>query len=86
MLEIYLITTEGCNSCSIARRQIKKVKETETFEFKEYDFKECPEFITNSIILKDFPLIIFVKDNVIKFFVEGTINSTNIIKIINEIK
>lgn len=64
MNKIVLITTEGCEGCNIMRRNIQSaVRHTsKEVEFKVVDQNDISSKIKRTIVLKDFPTTIFVKD------------------------
>ena len=69
---IYLATTEGCEACRIMEKILKQVKRDNsyTFSIQVRDYKLIPEFIQVNVILTDFPTLIFLENNVIKYYVE----------------
>ena len=84
---IYLATTEGCEACRIMERILKQVQRNNvyTFSIKVINHKLLPEFIKINVVLNDFPTLIFLENNVIKYHVTGTINAKKLQEIIKDL-
>ena len=84
---IYLATTEGCYACSIMKKLLEEIHNNNlyTFSIEILDFKDIPEFIKINVPLNDFPTIIFVENNVIKYHHSGTISKRKLQNIINDL-
>ena len=84
---IYLATTEGCEACRIMEKILKQVKHDNsyTFSIQVRDYKFLPEFIQVNIVLTDFPTLIFLENNVIKYHVSGTMSAKKLQKIIKDL-
>ena len=71
MKEIMLITTKGCEGCSIMRASINKalaLTKKEGIYFHEIDVEKLREeniILYTNLKLRDFPTIVFKKDNII---------------------
>ena len=71
MKEIMLITTKGCEGCSIMRTSIKKAlvyTKKEDIVFKEYDVENLREeniILYNELKLRDFPTTVFKRNGII---------------------
>ena len=77
MNKIILITTKGCEACHIAKQHLDSAifqssKEI-TREVKDRD--EAKELVKQNRI-KDFPAILYVVDDIIKYKVVGTFPTT----------
>lgn len=85
--KIYIITTQGCEACSIVKNIIKSIYDSKKyeFEFAVVDRMHVPEWISNNVVLEDFPTVVFVKDNVIKYHFKGTKPAKEIEKILEDI-
>lgn len=85
--EVYLATTKGCEACKIMENILRKVHQQNlyTFSIHVLDFSELPEFIKTDVPLTDFPVTIFVEDNVIKYHFTGTTSAKKLQDIINDI-
>ena len=84
---IYLATTEGCEACRIMERILKQVKRDNvyTFSIQVIDYKLLPEFIKINVLLTDFPTLIFLENDVIKYNISGTINTKKLQEIIKDL-
>ena len=84
---IYLATTEGCEACRIMEKILKQVKRNNsyTFSIQVRDYKLLPEFIQVNVILTDFPTLIFLENNIIKYHVIGTMSAKNLQEIIKDL-
>ena len=71
---IYLATTEGCASCRIMLNILTKVYEYNNHSFGVVvtNYTELPSWISTNVPLTDFPTIIFVEDDVVKYHFSGT--------------
>ena len=83
---IYLITTKGCEACyimtDIMLAVLDELKDT-TLIIR--DVSEIPTFIKVDVPLHDFPTLVFVKDNVIKYHVSGTMSKSKVKIILSDI-
>lgn len=84
---IYLATTEGCEACRIMERILKQVQRNNvyTFSIQVIDYKLLPEFIRVNVVLTDFPTLIFLENNVIKYHVASTMNAKKLQEIIKDL-
>lgn len=84
---IYLATTEGCKACRIMERILKQVQRDNvyTFSIQVRDYKLLPEFIRVDVVLTDFPTLIFLENNIIKYHVAGTISAKKLQEIIKDL-
>lgn len=84
---IYLATTEGCEACRIMERILKQVQRDNmyTFSIQVRDYKLLPEFIKVTVLLTDFPTLIFLENDVIKYHVSSTINAKKLQAIIEDL-
>ena len=84
---IYLATTEGCEACRIMERILKQVQRDNvyTFSIQVRDYKLLPEFIRVDVVLTDFPTLIFLENNVIKYHVAGTMSAKKLQEIIKDL-
>ena len=84
---IYLATTEGCEACRIMERILKQVKRDNvyTFSIQVRDYKLLPEFIKVTVLLTDFPTLIFLENDVIKYHISGTISAKKLQEIIKDL-
>ena len=84
---IYLATTEGCEACKIMERILKQVQRDNnyTFSILVRDYKLLPEFIRVDVVLTDFPTLIFLENNIIKYHITGTISAKKLKEIIKDL-
>lgn len=83
---IYLITTYKCSACKCQEYILKEIlKEHKDIELKVIDRCEVPEWIRTNVILTDFPTIIFIEDDVIKYHFVGTKSNGKIEALIKDI-
>ena len=84
---IYLATTKGCEACRIMERILKQVQRDNvyTFSIQVRDYKLLPEFIRVDVVLTDFPTLIFLENNVIKYHVAGTMSAKKLQEIIKDL-
>lgn len=84
---IYLTTTEGCEACRIMERILKQVQRNNvyTFSIQVIDYKLLPEFIRVDVVLTDFPTLIFLENNIIKYHVAGTMSAKKLQEIIKDL-
>ena len=84
---IYLVTTEGCEACRIMERILKQVQRDNayTFSIQVRDYKLLPEFIRVDVVLTDFPTLIFLENNVIKYNITGTMSAKKLQEIIKDL-
>lgn len=84
---IYLATTKGCEACRIMERILKQVQRDNgyTFSIQVRDYNLLPEFIKVDVALTDFPTLIFLENDVIKYHVSGTISAKELQAIIKDL-
>ena len=82
MNKIMLITTKGCQGCTIARNSIKdaisQTKKSITFE--ERDTEEVKKKFLRTFGIADFPAILFFKDEELKVKKIGSVPSIVILR------
>ena len=84
---IYLATTEGCEACRIMEKILKQVQRDNdyTFSIQVIDYKLLPEFIRINVLLIDFPTLIFLENDIIKYHISGTISAKKLQEIIKDL-
>lgn len=83
---VYVITTYKCSACKCMEYILKEIqKDNPTFTITITDFNEVPEWIETNVILTDFPTIVFVENDVIKYHFTGTLSRKKVIKIMSDI-
>ena len=84
--EVYLVTTYKCSACKLMAYILKEVLEDRPdVELKTLDYTELPEWIKTNVRLSDFPCVVFVVDDVIKFTFTGTKPTREVRQIIKDI-
>lgn len=77
---IYVGTTVKCSACKCIEVILNNIKkDIDIFDIVIKDFNDLPDWIKINVPLDGFPIVVLVKDNVIKYHFSGT-------KPINEIK
>lgn len=83
---VYVVTTQKCSACKCMEIILKDIqKDNPTFTITTTDFQDVPEWLTNNITFTDFPTVIFIDNNVIKYHFTGTLSKNKVIKIMNDI-
>ena len=85
---IYLATTEGCEACRIMERILKQVQRDNvyTFSIQIATYESVPDFIKMNVILTDFPTLVFLTYDIIKYHITGTISAKNLKRIIEDLQ
>lgn len=82
---VYLVTTKGCQACRVQRNNLNIVLEDINCDYKENDFNELPDWLKTNVVLTDFPVTIFIEDEVIKYHFSGTKSVNKLNKIIRDL-
>lgn len=83
---VYIVTTYKCSACKCMEYIIKEIqKDNPTFTIITTDFQKVPEWIKSNITLTDFPTVIFIDNDVIKYHFTGTLPGRKVVKIMNGI-
>lgn len=84
---VYLFTTKGCEACNIMENILRKIHKDNlyTFSIEVIDFNDAPIWIKITVPLHDFPTIVFVENNVIKYHTNGTMTGKKLQSIIQDI-
>lgn len=83
---IYIITTVNCSACKCMEYILNDIqKDNSTFSINSTDFTKIPEWLNTNIILTDFPTVIFVDNNVIKYHFVGTKSKSKVLKLMEDI-
>lgn len=84
---VYLGTTLNCAACRIQERILEEVLEDRSDVcLKVCDYLELPDFIQTNVLLEDFPVIVFIKDEIIKYTVVGTLSAKKIKRLMEDIE
>lgn len=83
---VYIVTTYKCSACKCMEYILREIqKDNPTFTITTTDFQNVPEWIKNNITLTDFPTVIFIDNDVIKYHFTGTLTGKKVVKIMNDI-
>lgn len=83
---VYVVTTPGCSACKCMEYILKEIqKDNPTFSIISTDFTKVPEWLKINVTLTDFPTVIFIDNNVIKYHYVGTISKSKVLKLIKNI-
>ena len=87
-IDIYLITTTGCQACAIQSRilDIFNIKHNNEFKIFKSNFLDVPTFIKLNVNMSDYPITVIVKDNTIKYNFEGTKSIRELEQIFKDLK
>lgn len=74
MKQIVLVTTDGCEACNIMRKNcVEAIKETsKVIDFKERNIAECSKWFIKKNNITDFPTILLIENDIVKFKYTGT--------------
>lgn len=60
-------------------------KDNSTFSITSTDFTKVPEWLKTNITLTDFPTVVFIDNNVIKYHFVGTKSKNKVLKLMKDI-
>lgn len=85
--EVYLITTNGCVGCSIMIYHFRILEQLDSCEYFLHvvDFKNVPEFISLNVPYTDFPTLVCVENNIIKYHESGTMTMKHLKEVLKDI-
>lgn len=72
--KVILVTTKGCEGCVIAHKLIKEAidEHSKTISFEQRTFAEFGKQRLNEMKIRDFPAILFYKDDILVYKHIGT--------------
>ena len=83
---VYIITTAKCSACKCMESILNDIqKDNSTFTINSTDFTKIPEWLKTNIILTDFPTVVFIDNDVIKYHFVGTKSKSKVLKLIMDI-
>lgn len=83
---IYLGTTFKCSACKLQEYLLREaLEECPEVELKVCDYLQLPKWLQTQVKLSDFPVTIFIKDNVIKYTIIGTKSVKHLKEILSDI-
>ncbi|UWH91201.1 MAG: Thioredoxin [Bacteriophage sp.] len=85
--EVYIITTSGCVGCSIMTYHLRKINHLSSHKYiiNIVDFKKVPEFISLNVPYTDFPTLVCVENNIIKYHKSGTMTMKHLKEVLKDI-
>lgn len=76
---IYLVTTYKCSACKCQEHLLKKaLEDRQDIELKICDCSDIPEWLNNKVAFLDFPTTVFIKDNIVRCTIVGTLSVSKI--------
>lgn len=84
MKYLYLITTEGCQGCKIMKDILDN--DFSNIRIRVQDVRFVPFWIKTNIKLTDFPTLVFIKNDVIRYYFSGTKSARKIKKLIETLQ
>lgn len=83
---VYVITTYKCSACKCMEYILNEIqKDNPTFTITTTDFQNCPEWLKNNITMTDFPTVIFISDDTVKYHFTGTMSKSKVVKLMADI-
>ena len=84
---IYLATTKGCHACAIMTNIVIQTCCCEPYvaSVRIRDIKKIPAWIKENVPFNDFPTLVFIQDDVIKYHCTGTITANKLKQIIKDL-
>ena len=83
---VYIIITANCSACKCMESILNDIqKDNSTFSITSTDFTKVPEWLKTNITLTDFPTVVFVDNNVIKYHFVGTKSKSKVLKLMKDI-
>ena len=83
---IYLITTYKCSACKCMENILNDIqKDNSTFTITSTDFTKVPEWLKTNITLTDFPTVVFIDNNIIKYHFVGTKSKSKVLILMKDI-
>ncbi len=84
MKYLYLITTEGCQGCKIMKDIL--VNNFSDIRIRVQDVRFVPMWIKVNVKLTDFPTLIFIKNDIIRYHFSGTKSARKIKELIETLQ
>lgn len=83
---VYIVTTAKCSACKCMEYILNDIqKEDSTFTINSTDFTKIPEWLKTNITLTDFPTVVFVDNDVIKYHFVGTKSKSKVLNLMKDI-
>lgn len=84
MKYLYLITTEGCQGCNIMKDIL--INNFSDIRIRIQDVRFVPMWIKVNVKLTDFPTLVFIKNDIIRYHFSGTKSARKIKELIETLK
>ena len=83
---VYIVTTAECSACKCMKSILNDIqKDNSTFTVSSTDFTKVPEWLKTNVTLTDFPTVVFVDNDVIKYHFVGTKSKSKVLKLMEDI-
>ena len=83
---VYIITTAKCSACKCMENILNDIqKDNSTFTVSSTDFTKVPDWLKTNVTLTDFPTVVFVDNDVIKYHFVGTKSKSKVLKLMEDI-
>ena len=83
---VYIVTTAECSACKCMKNILNDIqKDNFTFTITSTDFTKVPEWLKTNITLTDFPTVVFIDNDVIKYHFVGTKSKSKVLQLIKDI-
>ncbi len=83
---VYVVTTVKCSACKCMETILNNIqKDNSTFTVSSTDFTKVPEWLKTNVTLTDFPTVVFVDNDVIKYHFVGTKSKSKVLKLMEDI-
>ena len=83
---VYIVTTAKCSACKCMKNILNGIqKDNSTFTITSTDFTKVPEWLKTNITLTDFPTIVFIDNDVIKYHFVGTKSKSKVLQLMEDI-
>ena len=83
---VYIVTTAECSACKCMENILNDIqKDNSTFTINSTDFTKVPEWLKINITLTDFPTVVFVDNDVIKYHFVGTKSKSKVLQLMKDI-
>lgn len=83
---VYIVTTAECSACKCMENILDDIqKDNSAFTITSTDFTKVPEWLKTNIILTDFPTVVFIDNNVIKYHFVGTKSKSKVLQLMKYI-
>lgn len=83
---VYIVTTAECSACKYMVNILNDIqKDNSIFTITSTDFTKVPEWLKTNITLTDFPTVVFIDNDVIKYHFVGTKSKSKVLQLMEDI-